>query len=176
MDRGRKLKRDSLQLMVELLRNGASALNDLADTSREYDKLLYWGIAKRLYNLGRGGYVRAKKAKGNVSFFHLTPKGRLAVLKYLHLEKLKIKKWDRHWRIVIFDVPEFFKKKREYLRRELLNLGFAPLQKSVYVTPYPVVGTLDEVLRRRRLKKYFRFLTADEIDKEDDLKEIFGLK
>ncbi|MDO8575005.1 MAG: hypothetical protein Q7R61_01890 [bacterium] len=45
--------------------------------------------------------------------------------------------WDKKWRLVIFDVPEKYKKAREALRRKLKDLNFVRLQDSVWVTPYP---------------------------------------
>ena len=43
---------------------------------------------------------------------------------------------DGEWRIVIFDIPEKFKKAREALRMKLKELGFLELQKSVFIFPY----------------------------------------
>ncbi len=46
-------------------------------------------------------------------------------------------KWDGLWRIVIFDIPDKDKSAREGLRERLKAMGFYPLQKSVFVFPYP---------------------------------------
>lgn len=175
MKAGRNLGKQSLNLLGKMLDTGSMVFSDFVDMGREYDKRIYGNIYKTLYNLDRGGYVTVKKNKRNQSFFHLTPKGRLKVLKYLHLEKLRLKKWDKHWRVIIFDIPESLKKWREYLRNELRNLGFHPLQESVYITPYPVTGELDEKLEEWGMRKYFRYLTASEIDGESELKKTFNL-
>lgn len=37
------------------------------------------------------------------------------------------------WKIIIFDIPEKEKRKREWLRSALKNLGFKMLQKSVWI-------------------------------------------
>lgn len=97
-------------------------------------------------------------------------------MKYLHLEKIRKKKWDGHWRVIIFDIPETLKKWREYLRAELRNLGFKQLQYSVYITPYPVTGELHELLDEWNMKKHFRYMTVTEIDGENKLKKLFSLK
>lgn len=130
---------------------------------------------RRVYDLKRKGYVQMKKDKKNQSFFHLTPKGKLQLLKYLHLEKIKKGKWDRRWRIVVFDIPEKMKKWRNYIRHDLKELGFEPLQESVYITPYPVTSELDEKLKVWGLRKYFRYITVSEIDGEEKLKNEFNL-
>src|SRR3989344_3005352 len=56
------------------------------------------------------------------------------------IEKLKLpskKKWDKKWRIVLFDIPEPKKKTRDALRRKLKKLGFLEFQKSVFIFPFP---------------------------------------
>ena len=177
MKKGRKLNEESNRVLRFLLDKGVMSIKDF--TAIKFRGEMPWdhrSVFLRLYNLKRSGYVKSRE-KNNESFFHLTPKGKMQILKYLHLEKLKLKKWDGHWRIVIFDLPESLKKWRNYLRAELKNnLGFWPLQESVYITPHPVTGELDELLREWNLRKYFRYLTVSEIDNEHDLQMIFRLK
>ncbi len=170
------MNEESLRVLNFLLDAGALS-------SRDFQRMYLGGripwdhrsVFLKLHNLKRSGYVK-RREKNNQSFFHLTPKGKLQVLKYLHLERLKIKKWDGRWRVIIFDLPETIRKWREYLRNELKNLGFYPLQESVYITPHPVTGELDQLLKEWNLRKYFRYLTVSEIDNEQDLKQVFGLK
>lgn len=175
MKRGRKINEASQRVLDLLYNRGALSPQDFIGITLKGE--LPWdhrSVFLKMYDLQRGGYIRQKK-RDNTSFFHLTPKGRLHILKYLHLERLT-KKWDGRWRIVIFDLPETLKKWREHVRGELKNLGFYPLQESVYITPYPVTGEVDEFLREWNLRKYFRYLTVSEIDNEGDLKAVFGLK
>ncbi len=176
MKRGRKLTEESKRALKMLLENGALSTQDFIGISLKQE--MPWdhrSVFLKLYNLQRSGFV-TKKEKKNQSFFHLTPKGKLQILKYLQLERLKAGKWDGRWRVIIFDLPETIKKWREYLRTELKNLGFYPLQESVYITPYPVTGEIDHLLKEWNLRKYFRYLTISEIDNEDELKLVFGLK
>jgi DNA-binding transcriptional regulator PaaX len=78
---------------------------------------------------------------------------------------------------LIFDIPENRKKLREYLRTRLKqNWEFYPLQKSVYLTPYPVPVELNKYLTEQNLEKYIRYLTVTEIDGEEELKAYFDLK
>jgi phenylacetic acid degradation operon negative regulatory protein len=46
--------------------------------------------------------------------------------------------WDGQWRLVLFDVPEARRAKRNQLRRYLHSCGFGYLQNSVWITPDPV--------------------------------------
>ena len=68
----------------------------------------------------------------------LTKDGEKKALRF-KLDDMKIKKpkkWDKQWRIVIFDIPEKFKTAREALRGKLKNIGFVELQKSVFAHPF----------------------------------------
>ena len=48
------------------------------------------------------------------------------------------RRWDRQWRMVIFDVPTEHNSLRCRLRRHLRSLHFGCLQNSVWITPDPV--------------------------------------
>lgn len=176
MKTGRKLNETSLRILRMLL-------DKKAITTREFMEIAwkdrmpwdYRSVFLKFRDLENAGYL-SKRKKNNQSFFHLAPKGKLRVLKYLGLERLKIKKWDKQWRVVIFDLPETLKKWRDFLRRELKAMGFFPLQESVYIIPYPVTGELDEWLTEWGLRKYVRYLTVSEIDGESVLRKVFDLK
>lgn len=74
----------------------------------------------------------------------LTKLGKVKVLMYdLDRMKLEQKGWDRKWRLVTFDIPTHQKRAREALRLKMRNLGFYPLQKSVYITPYACENEID---------------------------------
>jgi len=55
---------------------------------------------------------------------------------------LKQKKWDKKWRLVIFDIKETDRNSRDILRKHLRNYGFGYLQKSVWISPYDVFDKL----------------------------------
>ena len=175
MKKGRKLNDESKRVLQLLLDQGAMSLKEFIGI--HLAGKISWdhrSVFLKMHDLKKGGYV-SKKQKGNQSFFHLTPKGKLHILKYLQLERLKFGKWDGQWRVVTFDLPETLKKWREYLRGELKGLGFYALQESVYIIPYPVTGELDEILKEWNLRKYVRYLTVSEIDREPELKQVFDL-
>lgn len=68
----------------------------------------------------------------------LTKEGRRRVGKY-QIDNLIIKKpkvWDKLWRVVIFDISDSQRIKRNAFRRKLKEMGFYSLQKSVWVHPF----------------------------------------
>lgn len=94
------------------------------------------------------------------------------------LDTLKIprpKRWDQKWRLVIFDVPHDKKQARGALRELLYQLGFYPLQKSVYIHPYPCEEEIDFVASVFGVRKYIVLLTVSEFEGEEKLRNRFGL-
>lgn len=67
------------------------------------------------------------------------------------LFKLNRKVWDGKWRIVVFDISEKERKKRDSLRLKLVSLGFGKLQESVYITPLDILVDFKEFLRIENL-------------------------
>jgi len=87
------------------------------------------------------------KQKGEIEFIErdgrkyarLTERGRQIFA--LTSEKMRIadirqKKWDRRYRLIIFDVPEKRKKIRERLRHEMKQSGFLRIQDSAWLYPH----------------------------------------
>ncbi len=72
------------------------------------------------------------------SFVVLTKKGKNYVAQW-ELRGYKVKKpkkWDKKWRVVIFDIPEKRKQLRGEVRTILTGIGFVRLQDSVWIYPY----------------------------------------
>ena len=118
-----------------------------------------------------------EKSHGSI-VMTLNHDGRKKVLSY-KLDEMKIqrpKKWDCKWRIVIFDIPEDFKKAREAMRYHLQRLGFYKLQKSVFVFPYECQDEIEFLVEFYNLQPHVRRITAEHIDNEFHLKNIFKLR
>ena len=84
-------------------------------------------------------------------------------------------KWDKKWRLVIFDIPEKRRLVRDQIRELLSLAGFLKLQDSVWVYPYDcedIIGLLktDLVVSRNVL-----YVIADEIENDDRLRNEFDL-
>ena len=64
--------------------------------------------------------------------------------------------------IIAFDIPERHRKKRDWLRIELRNLGFELLQKSVWFGPPPLPMDFIKSLANLQLLPYMKFFEAKE--------------
>ncbi len=89
--------------------------------------------------------IRFKNHADGSLTIELTEKGRKRALRY-HADDLTIStppRWDRVWRVLVFDIPEQHKQARETFRFHLKKLGFYPLQRSVFILPYPCRDKID---------------------------------
>ena len=134
-------------------------------------------LSDAFYVLRKQGCLKIEM-KDHQVYISLTEKGRKKA-GWLQIDSLKIKKperWDKKWRIVIFDIAQIKKFYREAFRGKLKELGFYPLQKSVWIIPY---DCQDEI---ELLKDFFglterevRIIIAENISGSDQLKKIFKL-
>ena len=84
-------------------------------------------------------------------------------------------RWDRKWRIVIFDIPEYLKSTRDIMRARLKQIGMIELQKSVFVHPYPCEKEIEFLTEFYEVKPHVRLIIAESIDSEFHLKTKFKL-
>lgn len=64
--------------------------------------------------------------------------------------------------IVAFDIPEKYRKKRDWLRIELVLLEFSPIQKSVWFGKAPLPRTFINSLNELNILSYIKFFEAKE--------------
>ncbi|MFQ6082605.1 MAG: hypothetical protein ACE5WD_04500 [Candidatus Aminicenantia bacterium] len=127
------------------------------------------------YRLRKEGLIKIKK-KNHQIYITLTKKGRkkAGVFQINNLEIKKPKKWDRLWRIVIFDIAQLKKTYREAFRGKLKELGFYPLQKSVWAHPFGCKAEIDLLRDFFGLsEKEVRLILAKDIGGDLELKEFF---
>lgn len=89
------------------------------------------------YYLKKNSLINFENRGGQI-FISLTKEGEKRAGKYQinDLRIKKAKKWDGKWRILIFDIKNKERMKREALRGKILELGLFQLQKSVWVYPH----------------------------------------
>ncbi|MFH1402049.1 MAG: hypothetical protein ABIG87_00300 [Patescibacteria group bacterium] len=127
-------------------------------------------------NLLRQGFI-AFEIKGGKKFIKLTEKGEIELAKY-KIGDLKIKqpkKWDKKWRVVIFDIKEKRKRTRDLLRGTLNRLGFVKLQNSVWVFPYDCEELVIMLKSNLFVGKDVLYMTVEKIENDKWLKETFNL-
>lgn len=111
------------------------ALKPLARRSRP---LYRSDVDRSLGKLVRKGLVE-EVVRGRTVRYRITDRGRAELVRreFARTEVEKPKRWDGKWRLVIFDVPEQSRHLRDNLRMHFIRLGLYPIQKSVWLYPYP---------------------------------------
>lgn len=139
-------------------------------------KLKVFEINQGIKRLLKRGLIEIKEDE-NYKFLEITDKGKHLLLKY-ELEGLvqnKPKKWDKKYRVVIFDISEQRKKTRDRLRNMLRSFGFVLLQDSVWVYPYECQEIIDLLKQYLQLKEDVLYMTVESIENDKWLKEEFKL-
>lgn len=145
--------------------------------AKEWQKINQRSLRESIRKLYESKIISCKENSDGTVKLVLTEAGREKVIIY-NLDKIEIKKpsrWDRLWRVVIFDIPESERKGRVALAVKLKELGFYPLQKSVFVHPYECKDEIDFIVEIFKLTPYVRFLRVRDIDVELDLRDKFRL-
>ena len=145
--------------------------------AKEWRKINERNLRTAIKNLYKSKLVDYKENTNGTIKIILTEMGRSKILKY-DLDKIEIKKpshWDKLWRLVVFDIPEDKNLGRKALAAKLKELGFYPMQKSVFIHPYECKNEIDFIVEMFELAPYVRFLRVKDVDIELDLKNRFHL-
>lgn len=133
-------------------------------------------IRKTMKSLGRRGMVRIVMKQGEVRTY-LTDKGEQELLKYqLQEKRLRGGRWDKKWRIVIFDIAEKRRYARDRIRGDMKTFGFEKLQDSVWVYPYECEEVITLLKTRYKAGKELVYIVAGDIENDDHLRKAFNLE
>jgi phenylacetic acid degradation operon negative regulatory protein len=144
------LRRDILFLLASL----GDLLNDMSYTTmlRRLHYLDYQppSIQRQLSRMTQIGDLE-KVIKNGKPHLRLTAVGNERLKENVSLFAWQERKWDGWWRLVIFDIKEEKRYRRDWLRRKLESLGFGQWQKSVYVSPHDLMDEVNRFLDVRKL-------------------------
>ena len=91
------------------------------------------------------GYIEKIEQNGEI-YIRLTAQGNKRIVRDFPLLLLQRRRWDKKWRIVIFDIQEINRGARDGLRKKLRELGFGMLQESVFISPHDIIKDLSEFI------------------------------
>jgi DNA-binding transcriptional regulator PaaX len=95
-------------------------------------------------------------------------KKRVLIYKFDDIKIIRPKKWDNLWRVISFDIPEKHRKERKALSNKLNDMEIYPLQKSVFICPFPCKDEIDFVSEILNIRKYIHLFIAKNIDPQDE--------
>ncbi|KKP92528.1 MAG: Transcriptional regulator, PaaX family [Candidatus Moranbacteria bacterium GW2011_GWE1_36_7] len=117
-------------------------------------------IRQSIRRLQKQGFVEKKGLK-----FALTVKGQELAKYILGRKNVQMRKWDKKYRVVIFDIPESKRKIRNWLREELYLLDYKKLQESVLIGKYALPDDLIEEIKNYKIGNYVNYLLVDKVYK-----------
>ena len=110
-----------------------------------------------LSQLKKEGFIERNGSRQK-AVWRITKKGQ-EFINHRGIEARPIK--DGVTRIVSFDIPEEHRKKRRWIREELLGLGYRPLQKSVWIGFSPLPEDFFEDLDLLSLRRHIHIFSVD---------------
>lgn len=158
----------------------APALISLLGESRQFKRFSKKQIQSTFSTLKQRKLIEIIQEKNGKTKIRLTNKGQERIREFC-FEELRIKRpirWDRKWRVLIYDIPtkpKIYNKAREALRAKIKEIGFVQLQKSVWVCPYECEDEILFVAEAYQVTRFVEILTVDKMLHEEQLKRKFKL-
>lgn len=144
----------------------------------QYMKLKDKKSAKRtLSYLKYNNLVEVKFKKGQYHY-RLTRKGidRFEKIVYEELSVSTPSRWDKKWRLVMFDIPISKRASHDQLIAKLRQLNFYMLQQSAWIHPFDCEKQIGAILKYLGLEKYVSFLVVEKGNFVDHATKIFKRK
>jgi CRISPR-associated endonuclease Cas2 len=152
--------------VVELLGGFGSRKKRMAEQSRS-----------ALTRLAARGHIVFEQRNGK-KFALITPEGQRALAlqqqKALLATRSK-KRWDRRYRVIIFDIPEKSRSQRVQLREAMREAGFLQIQKSVWLHPYECEDLVALIKADLHLGKNVVYMIVEKIEHDEWIRKHFGL-
>jgi DNA-binding transcriptional regulator PaaX len=133
--------------------------------------------AQAMRRLQKNNLLYIKERKGKLTI-ELTKEGKrkFGEIQLDRLQIVKPSRWDKKWRIVVFDIPDkSFRRARDVLREKLKAWNFYPLQKSVWVCPWPCENEIQLVAELYDIAVYVNVIVAEKILDDTLARKHFGL-
>lgn len=157
--------------------NAVQILKPLLKWRKNWDKIDRRRINEAIKRLNQKKLLELIE-KGGELYIKITANGKQLIrnFDYDNLELPKSKKWDKKWRLVIFDILKKQNKERRAFSQKLKNIGFYPLQESVFIYPYDCRDEIDFICEFLSISRHVNYCLVESIDKrEGDLRKIFDL-
>ncbi len=163
-------------LAVAIVAPGAVRMFKGFSRDKSWEEYYDSSVKRGVERLWRRGLVKMVETdEGYV--VQITKKGKTEKLRF-DLETMTIPaqdKWDGKWRMVFFDIFTTKDTVRREFRERLKGLGFFPMQKSVYVYPYPCSKEIQFLREILQVPHEVKLATVEHLENDEDLREIFKL-
>lgn len=128
--------------------------------------------------LAQKGLIRFVE-RGGRRFVEITEKGRkkLAIeTQKMLLQSHSPRRWDKQWRLVMFDIPERRRNVRDRLRMYMHEFGFLRLQDSAWIFPYDCEESVALLKAELATGSSVLYAVVERIENDAWIRKHFGLK
>lgn len=160
--------------MIFLFPGAGAVIGSLVLGNREYSP---WQTRRVIDRLKKQKYISVEYLEEGKVKVKITKNGRVKALSY-QLEEMELKipkKWDGKWRVVIFDIPEKYKRVRDLFRMRLVQLGLYQMQESVYISPYPCFDEIEFLRELYGISFTVEYLLVERVEDDSKIKIHFDL-
>lgn len=130
------------------------------------------GVASRLAERG----LVCFKNKGYIELTELGQREFFRLEQEMILRSGVLRRWDKRWRMIVFDIPERYRKTRDKLRITLRSYGFRQLQESVWIFPYDCEDIIALLKADLGVAGSVLYAIVEKLENDSHLKREFGLK
>ena len=142
------------KLAIFLLKVAECYLGSYRQSWRDIFESIGGGYSNRRCEYVRSGLEERGWLDKEDKLMKLTEKGKKELWQMFPILKWREKPWDGVWRVVMYDFPQDNKVQRDGWRRVLKKLGMGQWQLSVWVSPYPVIEKMRQVVEDMGLEKW----------------------
>ena len=121
--------------------------------------------------------VKKGLLKFNGKFYEPTQEGR-NIFRLWQLDNYRLKKpgkWDKKWRIIVYDIAEKKGKTRRQISDLFKHIGLYRLQDSIWIYPYDCEDIMALLKTDASVGKDMLYIIADEIENDKHLRNYFDL-
>jgi CRISPR-associated endonuclease Cas2 len=163
-------------LSIALLAPNALQMLKLFDNKKTKRYSQKHNVHSAIGRLVAAGLVKFENTK-NGKCVRLTAEGerKLRIIEAMDFKIKKPKKWDKKWRLIIFDIKEERKSTRNKIRHTLGQIGFTRLQDSVWAYPYDCEDLVALLKADFKIGKDVLYIIADKIENDTFLKKSYNL-
>ncbi|MDZ5474084.1 PaaX family transcriptional regulator C-terminal domain-containing protein [Bacillus sp. 31A1R] len=96
------------------------------------------------------------------STYRITPTGQKSIESLYSKVNYYNQTWDEKWYMVLTEIPETNRKKRDAFRKGLIELGFGQLYKSVYINPWNKTEAVIHLIDTLEIDPYVTMLVTNQ--------------
>ena len=145
---------------------------------KKYDAKFGYRARTVAGRLAQRGLVRFVE-RGGKKHVEITDAGKDMLLreqfKSAQMNGARKRRWDKRYRMVIFDIPERRKSIRANLRRAMQDFGFLLLQDSVWIFPYDCEDVIALIKADLQVGKDVLYVIAEAIENDTWIRKHFQL-